>query len=121
MNNVALANQFIERISNVSVGVKNAVTHEATKAHIISILAPSLGLLVENFPNHAEDVQNRIVKFYTIAKDEAGLVDFIRLVEWYNMSLKDKPIEWFDPKGKYYGLRMSEIIDIYLMAKYMAK
>ena len=117
MSSVTVAEDFLSEICNIDNELKNAMTDEATKNHVVGVLSQSFEKVLSNFPHLVEDIQKRIVRYHSIKGEDGKITDFIQLVDWYGMYLTDKPAEYFDVNGKYYGLRMSEVIDMFLIAR----
>ena len=118
MDKVEVTKKYIERIKGASPKVAIAMINKVTEEFVISELVKRFDRLITNHPDYLEEVQDRIVGYYKKSREEAGLTDFISLVEWYSMYFEREPKEYFDPNGKYYSLRMSEVISMYLIAKH---
>lgn len=118
MDKTVVAKQFLDRIREASILVKIAIINKDTEDYVIEELAKRFDKIITNYPQYLEEVQTRIVGYYEKSGKEAGVTDFIRLVEWYGMYFEKEPKEYFDPNGKYYSLRMSEVISMYLIAKH---
>jgi hypothetical protein len=118
MNSITVAEDFLNKVCNIDNKLKNAMTDEATKDHVVGLLSQGFEKIHSGFPHLVEDIQRRIVKYHSVKGEDGKITDFIQLVDWYGMYLADKPTEYFDANGKYYGLRMSEVIDMFLIARF---
>lgn len=120
MNSETAAKQLLDKVCSIDNKLKEVMTDEATKNHVMNDLTQRFDDIVIHFPHLVEDVQNRIVKYHSIGGDHRKITDFVQLVDWYGMCLTNKPVDYWDTKGKYYGLRMSEVIDMFLMSRFHA-
>lgn len=118
MDSNIVARQLLDKICDIDPNMKNAMTDKPTETHVMNLLTNGFAKITKNFPHLVEDIQRRVVEYHTNRGTTGGIADFIQIVEWYGMSLEDKPVEYFDPNEKYYGLRMSEVIDMFLIAKH---
>lgn len=116
MNSIAEAEKLLSSVCEVDSRV-NLVMDEETKAVIIKELADRFNTIIEVFPNLVTDIQERITKYQ--ANENTEVTDFIHLVEWYGMFLSDseKEVDYWSPTGKYYNLRMNEVINLFLIYK----
>lgn len=91
------------------------------KEKVMNLLTSGFEGIVKNYPHLVQDVQNRIVKYHSNKENYEGkITDFVNLVEWYDMCLNDPKNEegYWDQNGKYFGLRMAEVISMFLMARF---
>lgn len=117
MDNVTAANNLLDKVCSIDNALKG-VMNEATRSHVTNDLSQRFDSITKDFPHLVEDIQNRIVKYHSVKGVHGKITDFIQLVDWYSMSLADKPIEYWDTRGKYYSLRMDEVINMFLMARF---
>lgn len=95
----------------------NLVMDKETKEVVIKELESRFSNIIEKFPNLVNDIQERITKYQSL--ENTDVTDFIHLVDWYDMYLSDskKDIDYWNPKGKYFNLRMNEVINLFLLYK----
>lgn len=119
MNNIEVAEQLLDRVSDVDIRVKNSM-NKATRDYVIKELSSRFDKIIKEFPHLVDDVQSRIVKYQSHKNQEVEVTDFIHLVEWYSMCLTDteKDKSYWSTDGKYYSLRMDEVITMFLMARF---
>jgi hypothetical protein len=118
MDNVTAANNLLDKICSIDNKLKGVMTDDATKSHVLNDLSQRFDSITKEFPHLVEDIQNRIVKYHSAEGDHKKITDFVQLVDWYGMSLASKPVEYWDTNGKYFGLRMSEVINMFLIARF---
>lgn len=117
-NSTLVAEQFLEKICEIDNNVKMAMLDNRIKSHVISDMSKSFENIVAYYPHLVEDIQKRIINYHK-NKDlyEGKINDFVKLVWWYSSSLLDHEEDYWDVSGKYYGLRMNEVINMFLMAR----
>lgn len=118
-NSVLVAEQLLDKICEVDNIVKRIMLiNKSAKDNVISVMSENFKNIITHYPHLVEDVQNRIVRYHiNNIGSEAKVSDFIHLVWWYSTSLLDKEKDYWDTTGKYYGLRMNEVIDMFLIAR----
>lgn len=120
MNSIQVSEQLIEKICEVDPRVKIAMQDKKAKLQTMSTLQEGFKFTVEHYPHLVEDIQRRIVKYHQ-APDPNGvrkISDFVQLPQWYSWCLEEKqPEGYWDVNGKYYGLRMNEVIKMFLIAR----
>lgn len=116
-SNIA-AKQLLDAICNTDKIVERAMRDEDTMDHVLNELSVRFENIVNGFPHLVEDIQKRIVKYHCNKGEDGKITDFISLVEWYSMSLSEHSTEWWDVDGKYYGIRMDEVINMFLIARF---
>lgn len=117
-SSIEAAEQLLNKICSIDNNIKTAIEDKATKDHIINELSRRFDNITKDFHQLVEDIQRRIAVYHTNRGADGKITDFISLVEWYSMCLPDKPVEYWDTTGKYYNLRMDEVITMFLMARF---
>lgn len=118
MNIVIAAEQLLDKICEIDITIKNTMEDKGIKSHVVTEMSKSFENIVNNYPHLVEDIQHRIVKYHTNKGLDGKITDFVHLVDWYSMSLMNNPAEYWDVNGKYYSLRMCEVINMFLMARF---
>lgn len=118
MDSIVQAEKLLSKVCEVDNRIKNSMDEE-TKAVVIKELASRFSNIIEKHPDLLDEIQERISKHQ--AQEQAGVTDFIHLVEWYDMCLSDtnKDVDYWNRDGKYFALRMNEVINLYLLYKLM--
>lgn len=118
MDNREVAGRFLDKICAVDSTLKHALEDGDAKSHVINTLSNGFEKIVNVYPHLLGDIQRRIVKYHIAEGKNGKITDFIELVDWYSMVLDDEPKEYWDQDGRYYSLRMSEVITMFLIARH---
>jgi hypothetical protein len=118
MNNTIAAEQLLDKICEIDNTIRLTMIDKEIKTHVITEMSKSFENIVNSYPHLVEDIQCRIVKYHTNKGLDGKITDFVHLVDWYSMSLMNNSAEYWDANGKYYGLRMCEVISMFLMARF---
>lgn len=120
MDKVIASEQLLSQIEDIDKSLKVALENESTRNVVMSKLSSGFEGIVAHYPHLVDDIQRRIVNYHKNKGSDGKITDFISLVEWYSMSLldKEKSPDWWENSGKYYNLRMSEVINMFLMARF---
>ncbi|MGV6935897.1 hypothetical protein ACWA2B_10320 [Paenibacillus sp. CMM36] len=110
--------QLVNKITAIDPALKAAMNDKSTKEIVIKKLSEGFEKIVIHYPNLIDDIQRRIVEYHTNRGRDGKITDFVSLVDWYSMSLLEKPTEWWDSTGEYFNLRMNEVINMFLMARF---
>lgn len=112
-----LSEKLLTEICKIDINLYEVTKEEPIKYSIINNLNERFKVIAESYGFLADDLINRVVNYHKNTTDK-DITDFIHLIEWFSMYLPEKSLDYWDVDGKYYSLRMSEIISFYLIAKH---
>jgi len=121
MKEIEIALELLNKICTIDKTVANVMEeNKKIKDEVISTMSKSFENIVRDFPSLVEDIQRRIVEYHSLKSKDQKITDFVHLVDWYSMCLADKSNtpEYWDNTGKHYGLRMNEVINFFLIARF---
>ncbi|KAF6620537.1 hypothetical protein HFE03_07750 [Paenibacillus sp. EKM102P] len=118
MDKIIASEQLLDKIINIDPPLKAAMSDKSTKTIVINKLSEGFEGIVAHYPHLIDDIQRRIVEYHKNKGRDGKITDFVSLVDWYSMSLLEKPAEWWDSTGEYFNLRMNEVINMFLMARF---
>lgn len=119
MESREVANKLINKICEKDSMVKKTFQNNELREHVLNDIDKGFKYIVFTYPELVEDIIERIVKYHTDEKiaDERKITDFVQLPQWYSWSLEEHDKKWWNPQGRYYGLRMCEVINMFLIAR----
>lgn len=116
---IKVVNNFMNEVCKVDARVRVACNSTEVKTIIKDNLIRDFSFIADIRPDLLEDIQRRTLNFQKLNDPEVRVDDFMRIINWFAMEVEGKSREedYFNPNGKYYGLRMNEVINMYLMAR----
>lgn len=124
MTGVEAANKLLNEVCSVS---PRSLVEEFGSGYIKEFvntrLATAFEEIIELYPEFAEEVISHTVRYHKNVgiTELCYCVDCMFIPEWYLYSLRDHGKDYFNKNDKYYNLRMSEVINMYLIGKQMNK
>lgn len=111
------AKNFLDRVADVDNRVKVSMSTPANEQFVLDELVKIYDSISSTHDHLLTDIENRIIRYHATNSSEVAFTDFIQLLQWYEMSLTNNPSDYFDPNGQHYSIRMSEVINMFLIAK----
>ena len=120
MTGLEAANKLLNEICGVSPeNLVKEFNSDYIRGFVNTKLTTTFEEIIGLYPEFVEEVISYIVRYHkTVGISEmCYCVDCMFIPEWYLYSLREHGKDWFNKDGRYYRLRMSDVINMYLMAK----
>jgi len=110
---------FLKELCKVDTRIKMVIRNGEFHQMICERLETHLNSISKEHKDLIPKIKKHILKYQGLESNEVRATDFLGILEWFDMSVnyKEPFKDYWNPKGKYIDIRLSEVINFYLMGK----
>lgn len=110
---------FLKELCRVDTRIKMVIRKDKFHKMISERLETHLNSISKEHKDLIPKIKKQVLRYQGLESNEVRVSDFLGIMEWFDMSVNDKKSkeDYWNPKGKYIDLRLSEVINFYLMGR----
>ena len=111
--------KFLEELCEVDFRIKIAMRDDKACSVVKRRIAKSLNSIRKEHKELLPKIKKQVLRYQGLDSNEVKVSDFLSIMEWFDLSVNDKKSkeDYWDPEGKYIDLRLSEVINFFLMGR----
>lgn len=111
--------KFLEELCEVDFRIKIAMRDNKACSVIKRRIEKSVNSIRKEHKELLPKIKKQVLRYQGMDSNEVKVSDFLSIMEWFDMNINDKKSEedYWNPQGKYIDIRLSEVINFYLMGR----